>query len=76
MDLVTRLRMEVETRKIRVLDAKKRMVREEAEAKRERRAVPRELADRLADDIREAKKAVESCQISLEAACKYPPLNP
>jgi hypothetical protein len=74
-DLKLRLQMEIETRKLKVTEAERRLRKEEKEAQKERRKVPRELEDQLRDDIREARKAVEAAQISLEAVCKYPPLG-
>lgn len=74
MDLRDRLRMEVVIRRLAVTRAYERLKKEEKEATKERRQVPRGLREELQRDIADATGNVESVVAALEAASRFPPL--
>lgn len=54
--------------------AYERLAREEKEASREKRPIPRHLRDRLEADIRDAKLALGSARAAAEAVNRFPPI--
>lgn len=74
MDLRDTIRMELVVRRLAVGVAHDRLAKEEKEARKESRQVPRSLRDRLQADINDARANVDSAGAALEAVARFPPL--
>lgn len=74
MNLVDRLRLELEVRRMAVRAAIHRITLEEREASKDKRSVPRHLMDQLQTEVRYAKENVYACEAALCGASRFPPL--
>lgn len=74
-DLRTRLQTEVLVRRMHVSTAFDRLHKEEREAQKEKRPLPKHARDLLAAEIAFAQGNLQSAVAALEAVCKYPPLT-